>query len=63
MGLRYNLASSDTKIDTRLCHFSELTTHLQLNSSDSFFVVHSILAVPKNDSLKALKHINEKMKR
>jgi len=62
MGLRYSLASSDAHIDTNPCNFNELTTHLEDNHCDVLFVDYSILAEPKNDSLKALKKINTKMK-
>ena len=62
MGLRYSLASSDTQIDTHPCSYPELTTHLQNNPCDVLFVDYSILADPKNDSLRTLKAINGKMK-
>jgi len=62
MGLRYSLTSSETNIDTRPCSFTELTTHLQSNICDVLFVDYSILADPKNDSLKVLKEVKPDMK-
>jgi len=62
MGLRFSLASVDAHINTHPCSFTDLTTHLQSNHCDVLFVDYSILADPKNDSLKALKKINAKIK-
>jgi len=62
VGLRYSLASPNTKINTQLCNFRELINHLENGHCDVLFIDYSILVDPKNDSLMALKKINTTMK-